>query len=253
MSIYFSNNNKPHLFCHRGIHLEAPENTLPAFEKCLENNFKAIETDIHICKSGELVILHDFNLNRIAGIDKKIEDLTLDEIKKVNVKSNEKYSGTKIPTLEEVFKLCSNNVLYDLELKSNLYLNKNLTKKTWDLICKYKLQHNCLVSSFNPFAIKSFQKISNYSLQSGIIYSEDKSVPKVLQHGFGAKICHCNILKPEYIQVNSKKAKDAQNKGYKLLPWTVDSVEEAKKLINYKVFGIVTNNPFELRNTGFFN
>lgn len=254
MSIFFStSNNKPLLFCHRGIHTKYPENSLPAFETCLKDNFNAIETDIHICKSGELFILHDFNLKRMTGTDKTIEELTYDEIKKLEIKSENGYKGLKIPTLREVFALCSDNILYDLELKSNIISNKNLAEKTWKLINEFNLPHNCIVTSFNPFATRAFESISHNGLQTGVIYSEDPAVPKIFQHGFGSKLIKGNILKPEFKQLNSKKAYAYKKKNYKIIPWTVDDVNVAKEMISYNIYGIVTNNPYQLKETGFFN
>lgn len=254
MSIAYNINDKPLLFCHRGYHKEAPENSLAAFELVLENNFKAIETDIHVCKSGELVIMHDFNLKRMTGIDKDIRELTLEQIKEINiaVDSDSKFKNQKIPTLRELFELCKKDVVYDLELKSNTFENRKIAKKTWQLIQEYNMEYNVIVSSFNPLAIRSFESISNNGIQSAIIYSEGEGVPFPLKHGFGASLCNCTILKPEYTQLTPKTARKAKEHNYKFLPWCVDTIEEAKCLTNYNIIGMISNRVDIISKTGLF-
>jgi glycerophosphoryl diester phosphodiesterase len=254
MSIAYNTNDKPLLFCHRGVHQDAPENSLPAFEKVLKLGLNAIETDLHLCKSGEIVIMHDTNLKRMTGVDKDIRSLTISQIKEldIGINSSTKYKGTKIPTLREVFELCSNNVLYDLELKnSNLY-NRELAQKTWKLIREYKLEYNCLISSFNPILIKEFEKISHNALQTALIYSEGKEVPRALRHGWGKHLCNCTILKPEYTQIDDKLYEKISNTRYKLLPWCVDTITEAKQLMEFNPIGIITNHPEILNKSNLF-
>ena len=69
------------VFGHRGFSQDYPENTMISFSKAAENPLvDAVELDVHLCKTGEVVISHDFSLKRTAGIDREIEDLTLEEL-----------------------------------------------------------------------------------------------------------------------------------------------------------------------------
>ena len=63
-------------FVHRGGAEEATENTLEAFKHASDIGFIFMETDIQGTKDGEIVVFHDHDLSRMAGINKKIEDLT---------------------------------------------------------------------------------------------------------------------------------------------------------------------------------
>lgn len=251
MSIAYNTNDKPLLFCHRGVHNIFPENSLPAFKKTLDLGLKAIETDLHICKSGEIVIMHDENLKRMTGVDQDIRSLTLEQLKKLSLKSNNNNSSNiKIPTLREVFELCENNVLYDLELKSPTVNSKGLALKTWNLIKEFKLEYNCLISSFNPITVREFERVSHQALQTAIIYSEDKKVPKIFRHGWGSNLCSCTIIKPEYTQVSDKLIE--KKKNYKVLPWCVDTITEAKQLMKFNPMGMITNNPEILTKSNLF-
>ena len=74
---------RPYRYAHRGYHsTEFPENTLPAFERAVENGFGA-ELDVHLTKDGKLVVFHDDDLKRVAGEDIAVETSTLAELQSV--------------------------------------------------------------------------------------------------------------------------------------------------------------------------
>lgn len=94
---------------HRGASLEAPENTLPAFE-IAARKAGYIETDVQRTKDGVFVISHDNTLKRMCGVDKKISDLTYEEILKypiINGHNAEKYPDNYTPTLQQYLDVCS--------------------------------------------------------------------------------------------------------------------------------------------------
>jgi len=67
METFFARTDRPLLFGHRGYSLLAPENTMKAFDLCAERNIPGVELDVHLCKTGELVVIHDHNLRRLSG------------------------------------------------------------------------------------------------------------------------------------------------------------------------------------------
>lgn len=255
MISYYNYKNKPILFAHRGMNSFAPENSLDAFSLCLENNIPAIELDVHLIKSGELVVIHDFSTLRLTNKDYKIEELTLSEIKELDIGNSfkEGYKITRIPTLEEVFQLCSNNILYDIEIKTNTFNNTAISKKIWDLIRKYKLEFNTIITSFNPFALRSFEKITHHALLEGAIFSTDKEVPYLLRKGKGSYLFNCNIMKPHIELINDNTIQEWKNRNQKILPWCVDDVDTAKKLLNYNIMGIITNVPEIMKKSKLFD
>ena len=70
------------LIAHRGFSSQAPENSIPAFEKALESGFYGIECDIWKTLDGEFMVSHDGDLNRMFGYDFQIATLTTEQIKK---------------------------------------------------------------------------------------------------------------------------------------------------------------------------
>jgi len=75
----------PRVFAHRGLALEAPENTLLAFAKAIAVGAEYIETDVHASHDGVAVVAHDPDLARVAGRDVKVDQLTMAELRRVDL------------------------------------------------------------------------------------------------------------------------------------------------------------------------
>lgn len=246
MRTLFPSIPRPLLFGHRGFSELAPENTMKAFELCMEKGIGGIELDVHLCKSGELVVIHDHNLQRLAGIDAQVEDLTLEELLSLDVGSHKdaSFTGERIPTLEEVFTAFGSSFYYDIELKVGGIKDTHIARKTWQIIRALRLEEHVLVSSFNPFAIRYFNQASEHRIPTAVIYCESQEVPKVLQHGWGRHIAQATVLKPEKELVTEKSMrKFSVKKGYPVLSWTVDDRASGIRLLQLGVDGLITNNP----------
>jgi len=97
---------------HRGT-ISKPENTLSAFKKAIEAGADGVELDIQKTSDGVIVVSHDENLKRTAGIDFDIRKNTYDELKKISIE------GEKVPTLSEVLDfIFGENKIVDIELKN---------------------------------------------------------------------------------------------------------------------------------------
>lgn len=120
-------NGNTGMILHRGLSLEAPENTLPAFNLAGQRGAEYVETDVRQLKDGTFVIFHDSNLLRMCGVDKKIENLTYQEVKKYPVIAGTNasaYKNNTIPTLEQYLQCCNKYSMTPvIEIKSNLNQN----------------------------------------------------------------------------------------------------------------------------------
>lgn len=109
---------------HRGNSKLAPENTLATFQKILEIGVDFIEIDVRTSKDGQLLILHDGNLNRTTNGVGPMKDFTLAELKKLSAGKGfgEEFQNERIPTLAETVSLIAAwNAQH--KRKSNLYVD----------------------------------------------------------------------------------------------------------------------------------
>ncbi|MEW5816226.1 MAG: glycerophosphodiester phosphodiesterase family protein [Spirochaetota bacterium] len=238
----------PLLYAHRGCSTLAPENTLPAFQYVLDLKIPGVELDIHMCKSGEVVVTHDLSLKRVTGYEGLVADTDYETISKLDAGFwfDKKYTGTRIPLLNEVFELLGKNVYYDIEIKHRKMKTGPLEKKLLELISEYDLTERCIISSFNPFALREVRALTR-DIQVAIIYSNHEDVPVILRNGEGRLISSCEILKPHSPKVN-KLWMFAYNTmlRYPVLPWTVDDEDEARFLLDLGVQGLISNVPEKL-------
>ncbi len=248
-SIYeLFDNDKTFILGHRGFSENYPENTMLSFQACAdEEGVDGVELDVHRCKSGELVVSHDSNLKRTAGVDRNIEDMTWDEIKNLDVGSfkDPKFSDARIPLLEELFSSFSDRFCYDLEIKApKTFGHKEICNSLWQMIQDHKLEKSVMVSSFNPFAIRRFNRTCWYSVPTADIFCDEESVPKTLRHGKGHLVSGSSYLKPDCAQTTEENL----NKwNMPVISWTVNTKEEAERILALPhIKGLIGNNPLLL-------
>ena len=111
-------------YAHRGLWNEdRPENSLPAFQAAVEHGF-GMELDVHITKDDHLVVFHDDTLTRICGDDRRVENLTLAELRQLQLNG----TACRIPTLDEVLEIVQGKTPLLIEVKPDKRLSP-LSKK----------------------------------------------------------------------------------------------------------------------------
>ena len=110
-----------YIFGHRGASAYAPENTLEAFELAAKMGAHGVELDVHICRSGELVVTHDETVERVSEGEGRVADMTLSELKALHFnRTHPEYKDARIPTLQEVFRLLRpTGMRINIELKNS--------------------------------------------------------------------------------------------------------------------------------------
>lgn len=107
------------LVAHRGASAIAPENTLASIMLAYKQGALAAECDIQITKDNQLVLMHDDSVKRTSGVDKRVDELTYDELKNLDVGSYKgpQWAGVKIPLLADVVHQIPEDHLLFIEIK----------------------------------------------------------------------------------------------------------------------------------------
>lgn len=97
---------------HRGEHLAHPENTLPAFQAAIDAGADFFELDVRTTSDGRLILMHDGTVNRTTNGKGAVRDMTFEQIRALDAGARfpEKFSGTKVPTLEEALNLARGRI-----------------------------------------------------------------------------------------------------------------------------------------------
>lgn len=108
------------IIAHRGESYDAPENTLAAINLAWKRDADAVEVDVHLSKDGRIVVIHDDNVSMDGETSKKVADLTLDELKRLDVGryKGDQWINERIPTLEEVLLTVPSNKIIFIEIKA---------------------------------------------------------------------------------------------------------------------------------------
>ena len=116
------------IVAHRGSSADRPENTLASTLRAIESGATAIEVDVRTTRDGHLVLSHDATVDRVTNGSGKINELSLDELRKLDAgaKFDPRYAGEKIATLAEVCVLCRGkiDVLLDLKETGDEYVRR---------------------------------------------------------------------------------------------------------------------------------
>jgi glycerophosphoryl diester phosphodiesterase len=218
---------------------------MSAFQLLLDHGVPGVELDVHICKSGELVVTHDANLKRITGLDAMIIDTEYSEIRRLDAGSwfGESYAGERIPLLDEVFDLLGDKVYYDIELKNESRIPGRLEQEVVKTVQRRGMQERMMLSSFNPYSIRAVRRL-DHRIHTAHIYSDHETIPRLLRHGLGRFICFPQALKPNRNQISRRMLLHLQKiEGYPIFTWTEDDLEKAKHYLSLGVNGIITNVP----------
>ncbi|MEM2727493.1 MAG: glycerophosphodiester phosphodiesterase family protein, partial [Candidatus Bathyarchaeia archaeon] len=123
---------------HRGAKGYEPENTILSFKRALELGVNAIEFDVRRTKDGEIVVIHDAEVDRTTNGKGLVGELTLSEIKSL---STEK--GEKIPTLEEALDFLDRKSKIFIEIKE-----VGIEEKVLEIVRRKGLEDNVIIISF---------------------------------------------------------------------------------------------------------
>lgn len=135
---------------HRGYNQIAPENTLPAFRLSRLMGFRYVETDIQFTKDDVPVLLHDPTVDRTSNGEGKLNDLTWEEVRKLDFGSwkSTYYSDTKIPSLEEFLALCQEiGLIPYIELKTG---TRQQIDQVVSMVNRYGFSETATFISFAP-------------------------------------------------------------------------------------------------------
>ncbi len=234
---------------HRGANKEAPQNTIPAFEKSLEIGCDGFETDIHLTADGYPVICHNYTIDETSNGTGEVRAKTLDELRTYDFGSyfSEKYAGTKLPILEEFLDLSAKGdiEIMNIEIKPPLDGNYEIVKKTIDAVKEKGLFDKLLISSFDPKVLVECKRIDP-ECKTGYLYAPNKAhFYKKMLFGYVkfAKSIKADYLHPHFLAVTKTYVKRLHKNGIKVNVWTVDKPEVAERLLKYGVDGLITDLP----------
>ncbi|TGL49779.1 glycerophosphodiester phosphodiesterase [Leptospira meyeri] len=266
---------------HRGARGLKPENTWPAFEEAIKYKMVTLELDTVLTKDKRIVIHHDSDTNPIICQNangnelKKISlyELTLAELQSYDCgsKKNPNFPkqipvpGTKLLSLEEFFEKVlfaekKSKEVFEFNIETKFpddgsapdNLVKEHTEKLIQIIEKYKVVERSTIQSFDLRTL-TFSKTKNAKIKTSALFVPTYFQGFLMTIGLGngyretilsaAKDKQADIISPYFLYVTPKFVKESHERGMFVIPWTVNTEKEMKRLVSCGVDGIISDYP----------
>lgn len=225
---------------HRGAAGHEPENTLRSFQKAIDLGMDMIELDVHVCKSREVVVIHDATINRTTNGKGTVSGKSLQELQELNAGKRE-----KIPTLVEVLNLVQRKVKINIELKGKHTAEP--VAKIINASVRQKWQYDdFLVSSFNYQELQYFHVLQP-DVPIGILVKLGVSQKKEIDQALIMALkLHAYSLNLPFQYVTPRLVEQVHQLGFKVLVWTVNKTKAIEKVKNLNADGIISDYPDRL-------
>lgn len=150
-----------YIVAHRGASFHAPENTISAFQKAIELGADGIETDVQVTFDHKLVIHHNYSVDGTTGVTGRIADMTLEELKRLDVGSHKspEYAGERIATLEECLATVGSMKLVNVELKAPLDRSFPYVEAVVEAVKSHDMVHNTVISAFDHSLLRRVKEL----------------------------------------------------------------------------------------------
>lgn len=228
----FKNGKDIEIVAHRGGGNLAAENSIEGMNKAFEAGAKWSEIDIQRTKDGKYVINHDPSFSRVTGVNKKSDEMTLDEIKKLKVKDlfNDGGKEQDVATLEEFLDAAKGRIGLFLELKGKT-ADKKMVDDVVKMVREKKMENEVALLSLD-YKLITYIEEKYPEMDSGFLYFFSIGDTKNLNG---------DILIMEESEATPEKVEEIQEAGKKAIVWTVNTDESVEKFVKSNVDGIITD------------
>jgi glycerophosphoryl diester phosphodiesterase len=219
---------------HRGHARAAPENTLSAVRRAIESGADYAEVDVHSTADGVIVLLHDRDLKRVAGVPQRLDELSFEEVRKLDVGSwfDAAFVGERVPTLAEVINLARGRIKLNLELKF-FGSDRRLAREVARLVGEQDFEADCIITSLDYDALREVKR-HNPRLRTGLIVAQ--ALGDISQMEVDALCVRADFLSDELLRA-------AHGHGREVHVWTVNDARQMTRLMQRGVDNIITSDP----------
>jgi glycerophosphoryl diester phosphodiesterase len=230
---------RPFIVGHRGAMGHAPENTLASFARALELGVDAIELDVHLSQDGEVVVIHDEQLERTTNGRGLVRDHSLASLKTLDAGSSfsPDFQGESIPTLAEVFELVADRVPLVIEIKNLPMPHADIEARVLDVAAHADALERIQVISFDHPTVKRVREL-NDDIATALLY-----VGRLLDPVSVARRAGASALSPHWTSIQAMDVRLAHQAGISVHPWVTSDAAIIRGLVSLDVDSIATNDP----------
>lgn len=215
------------IIAHRGLSGAAAENTLGAFDAAFAAGADAVETDVQLTRDGALVLVHDADFARIAGVPRRVALMTLAEVKAIRLPG----SDPRVATLPELLRLAQGRGQVLLEPKTYRDSHPGVVARMMEVARAEGALDRVMVQSF---ALADLAEVAR--LAPGVLRGYLVAVPAGLLRGLDL-----DVLSVERMRVSERMLAEARRSGTRLLVWNAGRGESMRRLLELGVDGLIVD------------
>ncbi|MGH9773386.1 MAG: glycerophosphodiester phosphodiesterase [Candidatus Acidiferrales bacterium] len=236
--------HRPWIIAHRGASGHAPENTMAAFRLAASMGAQFLETDLHLTRDARFVAIHDLSLERTTSGRGNVREHSLESLQALDAGSwfDPKFSGEKIPTLDEILGFaCEADLTPYLEIKFEgafgMHHGLILALK------EHQMASRAVLLAFDAATLAGILRLDP-TLMTGLLVDAgvETAVERALALGVRQLVPRADLITPEIIA-------QAHDADLKVVAWTVNEPEHMRALAAAGVNGIMSDYPDRLRAT----
>jgi len=219
---------------HRGSSKAAPENSLSAVRQAIADGADWVEIDVQETADGEVVVSHDSDFMKMAGVGTKVWDITLADLQAIDIGSrfSPAFKGERVPTLAAVLDACKGRIRVLIELKYYGH-DKQLEEKVARLVDARGMAEQTAVMSLDVDAVGKMKALR-----------PDWKIGLLMSVSAG----NLQTSGADFLAVNARFAtrrfvRSAHLSGMKVFVWTVDDASTMSAMMGRGVDGVITNKP----------
>jgi glycerophosphoryl diester phosphodiesterase len=216
---------------------------MAAFREAIAVGADGIEFDVRLARDGVPVVIHDSSLRRTGGLNKRVADLSSQEISKVDVGSwfAPRFTNESVPSLSELFTLFqSNNASLYLEMKCDSPAEyKPLAEACCQMIEEYSFKERVVVECFQLAALQILKEIDSEIKTAALfdrVFTDQSVITRATQIGAMAVALHHRLARRELVE----KSKQV---GLHVAVWTVDDPAWVQIARDIGIDALITNDP----------
>ena len=226
--------DKVQIMAHRGASKAAPENTLAAIRKAIEDGADWVEIDVQETADGEVVVFHDSDFMKLARVNLKIWDATLDDLTDIDIGSSfaPEFKDERVPTFAQVLDACKGRIGVNIELKYYGH-DQQLEQRVAEIVDSRGMQAEVVAMSLKMDGVRKMKSLRP-QWKVGLLMSVSAG--------------DLQQVEADFLAVNARFAdrrmiRQAHDAGKEVYVWTVNDAVTMSTLIGRGVDGLLTDRP----------
>jgi len=227
-------NDSVTVVAHRGAAGKAPENTLASIRQAIADGTDWVEIDVQESADGQVVVTHDSDFMKLAGVDLKVWDGTLEQIRDIDIGSwfDPKFSAERVPTLVEVLAEAKGNAHVVIELKYYGH-DQQLEQRVVDIVEQLGMTDEVAIMSLKYEGVQKIRALR-----------PDWIIGLLSATAIG----NLAALDVDFLAVAQRMAtpgfiRRSHAQGKQVFVWTINDAVNLSRMMSLGVDGVITDEP----------